>query len=111
MAHQAELRYSLRAAERREPRGLRALDANLQVFPKETAQVLEYWLDMSRFSGWKRPTGKLPWKEDVFLADVKTYRQRGIRHITTFAAWIDAEYQQRYGDLSFIAKYGRGLAP
>ena len=24
--------------------GLAALDANLKVFPKETAQVLEYWL-------------------------------------------------------------------
>ena len=30
-----------------------ALEANLKVFPKETAQVLEYWMDVSLFSDWK----------------------------------------------------------
>jgi len=27
--------------------GLPALDANLEVFPRDTAQVLEYWLDVT----------------------------------------------------------------
>jgi hypothetical protein len=90
--------------------GLHALEANLEVFPRETAQVLEYWLDVSRFSRWKRPGVKLPWKKEVFLADVETYRQRGIRHVTTFAAWIDADYKKRFGDLDFIAQYGAGLS-
>jgi hypothetical protein len=90
--------------------GLESLDANLQVFPRDTAQVLEYWLDVSRFSRWKRPGVKLPWKKDVFLADVETYRKRGIRHVTTFAAWIDADYKKRFGDLDFIAEYGAGLS-
>jgi hypothetical protein len=89
--------------------GLDALDANLEVFPKETAQALEYWLDVSRFSHWQKPAVKLPWKKDVFLADVEAYRQRGIRHITTFAVWIDADYQERFGNLDFIAEYGAGL--
>ena len=89
--------------------GLDALDANLAVFPADTAQVLEYWLDVSRFSRWKRPGVKLPWKKKVFLADVTTYRQRGIRHITTFAAWIDADYKNRHGNLDFITDYGNGL--
>jgi hypothetical protein len=88
---------------------LHALDANLEIFPRETAQVLEYWLDVSRFSRWKRPGVKLPWRKDVFLADVETYRKRGIRHITTFAAWIDANYQKRFGNLDFIGEYGAGL--
>jgi hypothetical protein len=90
--------------------GLNALDANLAVFHRDTAQVLEYWLDVSRFSHWKRPGVKLPWLRDVFQADVATYRKRGIRHITTFAAWIDADYQRRFGDLGFIEEYGAGLA-
>lgn len=89
--------------------GLHTLDTNLAVFPKDTAQVLEYWLDVSRFSRWKRPGVKLPWNKDVFLADVEAYRRRGIRHVTTFAAWVDADYQERYGDLSFIQEYGQGL--
>ena len=90
--------------------GLHALDANLEVFPRETAQVLEYWLDVSRFSRWKRPGVKVPWRKDVFLADVETYRKRGIRHITTFAAWIDADYKKRFGDLDFIGENGAGLS-
>jgi hypothetical protein len=89
---------------------LSALDANLEVFPKDTAQVLEYWLDVSRFSGWRKPSTKLPWKKEVFLADIETYRKRGIRHVTSFAAWVDAEYRDRFGDPKFIDEYGAGLS-
>ncbi len=105
-------RYDAAYVEQQDPSlsdGLRALDANLRVFPPETTQVLEYWLDVSRFSHWKRPGVKLPWNRDVFLADVETYAKRGIRHVTTFAAWIDRDYHDRYGDLSFIGQYGEGL--
>ena len=90
--------------------GLPALDANLKVFPPGTAQVLEYWLDVSRFSGWKRPGVRLPWHKEVFLSDVETYRSRGIGHATTFAAWIDADYVKRHGELGFLAEYGAGLS-
>lgn len=90
--------------------GLQALDANLEVFQKDTAQVLEYWLDVSRFSRWKRPGVKLPWNREVFLADVETYWSRGIRRITTFAAWIDSKYKERFGDLYFLKEYGVGLS-
>ncbi len=104
-------RYDLPYAQQDPNRGdgLSALDANLAVFPRETAQVLEYWLDVSRFSRWKRPGVKLPWKKDVFLADLETYRRRGIRHVTTFAAWIDADYHKRFGSLEFLDQYGAGL--
>ena len=105
-------RYDQAFDQQRGPRaaeGLDALYANLEVFPKNTAQVLEYWLDVSRFSKWKRPGVKLPWNRDVFLADVAAYRKRGIRHITTFAAWIDAGYRDRHQDLAFIEEYGQGL--
>ena len=89
---------------------LSALDANLKVFPKDTAQVLEYWLDVSRFSKWKRPQRQAALEKDVFLADLETYHQRGIRHVTTFAVYVDADYQQRFGDLTFIDEYGAGLS-
>jgi hypothetical protein len=52
---------------------------------------------------------KLPWNKEVFLADIETYRKRGIGHITTFADWIDADYKRRFGSLDFIAEYGKGL--
>ena len=86
------------------------LDANLEVFRAETAQVLEYWLDVSRFSQWRRPTVKLPWNREVFGADLDTYGSRGIRHITTFTAWVDADYVKRFGEPNFIGEYGAGLS-
>lgn len=90
---------------------LEVLDANLAVFPRETAQVLEYWLDNSRFSGWTRPPQKLPWNNAVFRADLESYAQRGIRHITSFACFLDAEYASLHGPpWPVIAEYGRGLA-
>jgi hypothetical protein len=105
-------RYDIPYEQQQDPKqadGLHALDANLQVFPKETAQVLEYWLDVSRFSRWKRPSVKLPWNRDVFTADVQTYRNRGIRHVTSFAVWVDADCKKQFEDLGFIAEYGEGL--
>jgi hypothetical protein len=86
------------------------LDENLEVFPKETAQVLEYWLDQSRFAGWNRETAKpIPWHDDVFRDDLGFYRSKGIRHITTFAVWVDGDYLARFGEPP-LREYGAGLA-
>ncbi len=90
------------------PERLEHLDANLAVFPKRTAQVLEYWLDCSLFSSWRKPAVMVPWREDVFLADLDAYGKRGIRHITTFAVYIDADYLARHGEPP-IGAYGAGL--
>lgn len=85
------------------------LDANLAVFGSENAQVLEYWLDESLFfrrNG--RKLTKIPWNNDVFLDDVATYAKRGIRHITTFAVYVDAKYVAQFGEPPLKA-YGEGL--
>jgi hypothetical protein len=85
------------------------LDANLAVFGAAGAQALEYWLDVSRFSSWKREkTEKLSWRHDVYLADLRAYAERGIRHVTTFACWIDGDYVRRFGDPP-LAEYGEGM--
>jgi hypothetical protein len=103
-------RYDIPYTEQMEGRdGLANLDANLRVFPAATAQVLEYWLDVSRFSRWKRPAVKLPWNRDVFLADLRAYAVRGIRHVTSFACYIDADYVKRHGEPQAISEYGAGL--
>lgn len=88
---------------------LKLLDDNLKVFGKENAQVLEYWLDVSQFSNWKKPAKKLPWQNEVFLEDLDVYAQRGIRNITTFAVYIDSTYINTYGDINFVKEYGEGL--
>ncbi|MFO1486723.1 MAG: hypothetical protein U1F71_25410 [Verrucomicrobiaceae bacterium] len=86
------------------------LKANMSLFGADTAQVLEYWLDVSLFSQWKRPAVKLPWREDICRSDIAAYRQLGVRHITTFATFIDADYVKMHGDPQpVINEYGRAL--
>lgn len=88
---------------------LHHLDENLKLFPADSAEILEYWLDVSLFSNWTRPAVKLPWKKDVFLADIHTYAEKGIRDIVSFAVYIDQDYVDRYKDIKFIDEYGEGL--
>ena len=88
---------------------LQYLKENLEVFPVETAVVLEYWLDVSIFSKWKKPAVKLPWNKAVFDADIKSYGDLGIRNITSFAVYIDDKYIETYQDLSFLKEYGDGF--
>lgn len=89
---------------------MRALSENLKVFPKETAQVLEYWMDESLFCGWD-PNNlvKLPWNKNVFLSDINTYASYGIKNITCYAAYIGPDYVDKFGDVSFLSEYGQGL--
>ncbi len=82
------------------------LEQNLKVFPAKTAQVLEYWLDVTRFPP---GTGPLPWNRDRFLDDLKTYTSLGLRHFKSFANGIDANYVKRHGEPTFLAEYGREL--
>ncbi len=88
---------------------MEALKENLAVFPAETTVVLEYWMDVSLFSGWKKPVVKLPWNRSVFLSDLQTYADLGIRHITCYAAYVGPEYVDLHGDISFVEEYGKGL--
>jgi hypothetical protein len=85
------------------------LKENLEVFPAETAVVLNYWLDVSPFSDWKKPAVQLPWNREVFLADLETYLEYGIRNVTSFATCIDNEYLEAYPDMDFLVEYGEGL--
>jgi hypothetical protein len=88
---------------------LELLDANLAVFGRESAQVLDYWLDNARASQWDRAKlRKLPWNKDAFLDDLATLGRRGIRHVRTYAVWFDRDYLHRFG-LPPIDEYGRGL--
>jgi hypothetical protein len=89
-------------------RAMAILDANLAVFSRDTAQVLEYWLDCSAWSGWKKPAVELTFEREGSAADLREYRARGIRHITTFAVYMDAEYAGRYG-MGPVREYGNAI--
>ncbi len=106
-----ERRYDLPLQSTGEPknqRDLELLDANLALFGRERARVLEYWLDVSLFSKWKKPAVKLSFKPDVLAADLNTYGSRGIRQVSTFAVYLDADYVRRFGEPP-LGEYGRQL--
>ena len=85
---------------------LKHLEDNLKVFPAETAMVLEYWLDVSLASDWKKPAVNLPWHPEAFASDVATYAGYGIRNVTSFAVFMDSTYFRTFPDQPCLSDYG-----
>ncbi len=78
-------------------RYVRDLGPLLSYFGKKDFQVLEYWLDNSLFSGWKKPPKKIAVDLDTIRADIRFYRERGAEGITTFGCYLSDDYQELYG--------------
>ena len=95
----APIRRSYERPLSEQPEQLEALDANIEWFGTVGAQALEYWIDVSLFTHWKRPCAKLPERRELIAADVATYAARGVHNITSFGAMLDAEYVAAYGQL------------
>jgi len=77
----------------------------LELFGKKDAQVLEYWLDASRFSDWKRPAKELKFDENIVASDIAFYTDLGFEFITTFGVYLDEYYLSSYGPPP-IEQYG-----
>ena len=69
----------------------------LSFFGSENARVLEYWVDNSRFSDWKRPPKPMALNEDVMQKDVRFYASLGFRDMTSFACFLGPDYIGLYG--------------
>jgi hypothetical protein len=86
---------------------------NLKVFPAQTAHVLEYWVDVSKFSGWdKDHLVKIPWNMENCKRDAGFYKSLGISSITSFAVWLNKDYFEQYGEdtaVKVICEYGTAL--
>jgi hypothetical protein len=76
------------------------------------AQVLDYWLDDSLASLWKRGHQKpLQVHPTVVHEDATFYHEDiGFGSITTFAAWLNQTYVQKFGQPPF-AGFGHALCP
>jgi hypothetical protein len=87
-----------------------ALDAVIHYYGvDEHSQVIEYWMDASRHSRWKRPSVKIPWHPDVLEVDLDFYASKGFCRVTSFGCYLDREYVGMYG-LPPIAEYGAALS-
>ena len=90
---------------------LNYLRDNLKVFPAETAQVLEYWLDASFFSAYdERNLKEVYWSRNMFLDDLKTYSYYGIKDIVTFSFWVGPDYVRKFGYPDFLEDYGKTMS-
>jgi len=67
------------------------LEPPRQVKPHPSV-FLEYWLDVSRFSPWKRPAQSVPWRRDVFIPDLRAYAARVYRQFDDAWSAHGAEY-------------------
>lgn len=89
------------------------LKNNLEIFPSETAHILEYWLDVSMFSDWKKNNlVKVPCSKEEIERDVELYEKLGIKSMTTFGAWINGDYVRKFGknySRKIIREYGEAL--
>lgn len=73
-------------------------DRLLKVFPAETTEILEYWIDLSLISDYKRANiTRLPYHEELFTKDFDYYVSKGVSGIKTFAAYVDQDYLKTYG--------------
>ena len=80
---------------RREVAPLRAL---LDYFGAKDARVLDYWMDNSLFSGWKKPPKPFSLDEETMRRDVEFYASLGFENITAFGCYLGPDYQSLYGE-------------
>ena len=76
-----------------------AFDPIVKFFGAESTKVLEYWLDNSLFSGWRKPPKPLAEPDSESIAkDIAYYESRGVENITTFACFLGDDYEALYGE-------------
>lgn len=74
------------------------LEGLLKIFDPNEAHILEYWIDNSLFSGYKKPPVLLPFAKDVMAQDVKYYHSLGINSITAFGCYLGDDYFELFGN-------------
>ena len=67
-------------------------------FGKAGSRVLEYWIDNSLFSCWKKPTKKLACDYESTYRDIKSYLSLGYEDISTFGCFLGDDYVELHGD-------------
>ena len=82
-----------------------ALPQLLRCFGKSDSTVLDYWMDNSLFSGWKKPPKKFRLHEDVLDKDARMYKEYGFEHITSFGCYLGDEYTSEHGEYPPVGGY------
>lgn len=83
------------AENRREAQPLHDLIA---FFGAKDARVLDYWMDNSLFSGWKKPPKPFALDEETMRRDLDFYASLGFESVTAFGCYLGPDYQALYGE-------------
>lgn len=87
---------------------VKTLPSLLEFFGKRDAKVLDYWMDNSLFSAWKRPPKEFRLNAETCAADVRRYVSLGFDSITSFGCFLGEDYRDLYGDAD-LSEYDRIL--
>ena len=68
-----------------------------KTFSYADSKVLEYWLDNSMYSDWKKPEKKFIQDKRRIEEDIKRYLDYGFEYISSFACYLGPEYEKLYG--------------
>ena len=96
------------AANARNAGEIKELKELLAFFGTKNSRVLEYWMDNSLYSGWKKPPKRFTLDEDVLRADRDYYASLGFETITSFGCFLGEDYRALYGEPP-VARYGEIL--
>lgn len=77
-----------------------AVPALVECFGADTAKVLEYWVDNSLFSKWKKPPVKCVLDKEGMKRDLRFYREAGFKDMTSFGLYLGSEYTALHGEFS-----------
>lgn len=74
-----------------------------EFFSWNNSKVLEYWLDNSLFSGWKKPPKKFEAEADKIKKEVAEYAAMGFETVSTFGCFLGEDYEELYGEADISA--------
>ena len=83
-----------------------SLQGLLRLFGGRDKYVLEYWVDNSFFSHWRKPPKKFTLANEVAQSDIAWYRRLGFSRFSVFACYLGDDYEALWGepDISALAQ-------
>ncbi len=73
------------------------IDELIQYFGAKNSTALDYWIDNSLFSSYKKPPRKFTLNEKVIADDISFYVQKDFDYITVFACFLGQDYREIHG--------------
>ena len=70
----------------------------LDSFGREGAKVLEYWIDNSLLSNWKKPPRPLAADRAAVYVDLDAYQAEGVAVAATFGCFLGEDYEALHGE-------------